>query len=287
MSEDVLEKELSELESGDYNQADPNVPKKSTVEAKPKKNYIGAGAVIVGILGFAIFNYVNNGPSQSQNIETANLSDQSSVVEAPQETQFLTVSESDSVLEDLLSGGSDQIETNPEADDLISPSWDDSINLSDNWVDVDNLNPGYGWNASTGINSSELQSALTSYVPKEVYESAIASYRDRIEIQELRTEELLSSVAALSGALAKYEKLMESVELDIMINKVRPEIIDLIVIQPRFDCDDCISKASFNWEGIDTTVSSNSIFMGYKVVIAGDILKFVSGTVEHVYSPDS
>lgn len=294
---DILDEELAKIETqsdevnhgddGNYSSVTTNL--KDPIK-KPKKNIIGAIGTMVIVAGVIVFMMPK--PPERTESNSASVQPQPQTIEPDANNDFKPVADfSDPILEEILSDvvteSNAQVE---EAEPLIpssSLSLNNSTDFGSDWVDLSELNNGPNWDLNTDqISKSEVNTLLKNYVNREDYESLAKAYEITTRNNQSAINELTASIQALSAQLASYEKMMESVELDIMLNKERPMITGLVVVQPSVDCMECEPKASFQWQNIDVVVSQDSIFMGFKVIIVGDILKLVAGSIEHVYTPE-
>lgn len=295
---DILEDELAQIE-GEQQGASSTIESdngaKVTAEGKqkPKKNVVGAIGTLVIVIAVVIFMMPTPPKSAVQSPVERNPAVDIDPLSAGDSRGFRTLSDNtDPILEEILA---DVISNpSPAKPEVPKTTFGSGLTLNSageesnaGWVELSTTNNAQSWNSGFGqLMKSDIDNMLRAYVHREEYESLAKSFEIENRNNVASINELTASIQRLSSQLAGYEKMMRSVELDIMLNKERPKIQKLFVIQPSVDCMECQPKASFEWQDVDVVVAQDSIFMGFQVMIVGDILKLVAGSIEHVYAPE-
>lgn len=295
--DDVLAKELEGLEKSESesmtatkDDIDTTVSQQASPKKKNVKALVAVMVIGAGLVMFKSFNSDSATTSEpivesSANREAeapANTSSQTNDILDPDLAAIVQINQS--ARETPIDQGVSNREVNArpfgEIESGLTPI---SINQPMNG----GLNQPFSFVTTDSVSEEDLELKLASYTTLNRYEADKVSIVETNSEQSIQIQQLMSSVTVLNQKLQRYEQLMESVELDIMLNKTRPEISNLMIVKPRFDCEECVEKASFEWQEADVVVAQNSVFMGFKVMIVGDVLKLISGTVEHVFTPEA
>lgn len=289
-----------------------------STEVKDQKQPLGKGPkavilVIVGVIGYQTFNNITSVAEQvpppqpvvkqaedlSKETDQSMTKEQTEAKKEPSTTQVNAGNSTvDNVQADILSIDKEDINSEFEAFSAQSkkPAAKNIGIKIDQELDTD-LSASFeldtsGLDESSTDQEIELISELEDLNDYPNYGTDDADIKMGSVVSEEDINKINNKISALQGQIKTLEGIthdqsqkiviLESEvtkkSYDLSFEKDRPQISELIISRATQNCEQCVSHASWMYQGIEIQKSDNSKWMGFEVNLLGDKLELSKGS---------